>query len=426
MLGRFLAPAGFLVLLLLWAPPVRAQPLFPEEAVRQALAADPRLKKAHALTEAAQAYAQGAGALPNPVLQLSAVAGDADEGANSLSQTLEIAGQPRLRRKTAEEAALASAATEEALRREIELETVEAYYGLWERAALDNLARLQLELAQELQGAALKRLQLGEISTSEHFRSQLLTAQAEATQAQTESDLKIAQQTLALLLAAGAPVVLPLVPGELPVAPAFALPENFEALAVRQDNALSRPELEAARREANSTEFEAELAARAGAPDLQLSAYRSTLGHAPEQGVQLSLVIPLFDWGQLGANHARQAKLAEARRYDVEILQRQVQAELGTARAQYEAAFKKRQAMADQAARHLFLSKTARQGYEVGLLSLVEVLDAQTAYRQGLQAYIEAEAEFHRARLRLWWASGQSLSRIKNDAPRPTPEAPVW
>ena len=110
MLGRFLAPAGFLVLLLLWAPHVRAQPLFPEEAVRQALAADPRLKKAHALTEAAQAYAQGAGALPNPVLQLSAVAGDADEGANSLSQTLEIAGQPRLRRKTAEEAALASAA----------------------------------------------------------------------------------------------------------------------------------------------------------------------------------------------------------------------------------------------------------------------------------------------------------------------------
>ena len=254
----------------------------------------------------------------------------------------------------------------------------------------------------------------------------MLTAQAEATQAQTESDLKIAQQTLALLLAAGAPVVLPLVPGDLPVAPAFALPEDFEALAVRQDNALSRPELEAARREANSTEFEAELAARAGAPDLQLSAYRSTLGHAPEQGVQLSLVIPLFDWGQLGANHARQAKLAEARRYDVEILQRQVQAELGTARAQYEAAFKKRQAMADQAARHLFLSKTARQGYEVGLLSLVEVLDAQTAYRQGLQAYIEAEAEFHRARLRLWWASGQSLSQIKNDAPRPTPEAPVW
>ena len=394
--------------------------------MRQALAADPRLKKAHALTEAAQAYAQGAGALPNPVLQLSAVAGDADEGANSLSQTLEIAGQPRLRRKTAEEAALASAATEEALRREIELETVEAYYGLWERAALDNLARLQLELAQELQGAALKRLQLGEISTSEHFRSQLLTAQAEATQAQTESDLKIAQQTLALLLAAGAPVVLPLVPGELPVAPAFALPENFEALVVRQDNALSRPELEAARREANSTQFEAELAARAGAPDLQFSAYRSTLGHDPEQGVQLSLVITLFDWGQLGANHARQAKLAEARRYDVEILQRQVQAELGTARAQYEAAFKKRRAMADQAARHLFLSKTARQGYEVGLLSLVEVLDAQKAYRQGLQAYIEAEAEFHRARLRLWWASGQSLSRIKNDAPRPTPEAPVW
>lgn len=398
--------------------------------MRQALAADPRLKKAHALTEGAQAYAQGAGALPNPVLQLSAVAGDADESANSLSQTLEIAGQPRLRRRTAEEAALASAATEEALRREIELETVEAYYGLWERAALDNLARLQLELAQELQGAALKRLQLGEISTSEHFRSQLLTAQAEATQAQAESDLKIAQQSLALLLfGKEAPIEFPATSSELPKAPEFALPPEFEILVAREEGPQARPELEAARREALSSELEAELASRAGAPDLQLSAYRSTLGHSHsqvlEQGVQLSLVIPLFDWGQLGANHARQAKLAEARHYDVEILQRQVQAELGTARAQYEAAFKKLQAMADQASRHLFLSKTARQGYEVGLLSLVEVLDAQTAYRQGLQAYIEAEADYHRARLRLWWAAGQSLSQGFENimvAPRPLPK----
>ena len=63
--------------------------------------------------------------------------------------------------------------------------------------------------------------------------------------------------------------------------------------------------------------------------------------------------------------------------------------------------------MADEAAMHLVLSSTARQGYEVGLLSLLEVLDAQTASAQGLRAYIEAEADFHRARLQLCWAAGQ-------------------
>ena len=83
------------------------------------VALHPGIKRAHSLTEAAQAYSQGAGALPNPILQLSGVVGDPDERSNSISQTLEIAGQPGLRRRTAEEAALASAASEEALRREV-------------------------------------------------------------------------------------------------------------------------------------------------------------------------------------------------------------------------------------------------------------------------------------------------------------------
>ena len=71
-----------------------ATPLSPDEAIRRALAAHPALKQARALTEAGEAYRHGAGAFPNPMLQLSAVHGDADEAANSLSQVLEIAGQP--------------------------------------------------------------------------------------------------------------------------------------------------------------------------------------------------------------------------------------------------------------------------------------------------------------------------------------------
>jgi outer membrane protein TolC len=361
--------------------------------------------------------------LPNPELQIAAVVGDPDESANYLTQTFEIAGQPRLRRRSAEEAALASAAAEEALRREIELETIDAYYDLWEQTALEELAEAQWTLAQQLESTAQKRLQLGEISPNEHFRAQMLTAQAAATYAQTESGLKIARQTLVLLM--GGEVEMPPVASELPSAPAFPLPSGFEALTARQESFQERPELEAARREASSSELEAELAGRAGAPDLQLSAYRSTLGHAPEQGIQLSLVVPLFDWGQLGAEHARRTKLAEAERYEVEILEREMKAELGAAHAGYEAALKKRQAMADQAARHVVLSRTAQQGYDLGLLSLVEVLDAQTAYRQGQQAYIEAEADFHRARLRLWSSAGQPLSPTLENPPQPSPVEPA-
>lgn len=311
--------AGAWLCSILLALPAPAEPLLPEDAVRRAIALHPNLKRAHSLTEAAEAYIKGAGALPNPILQISGVVGDPDENSNSLIQTLEIGGQPGLRRRTAEESARASAASEEALRRGVALEAASAYYEVWQNASLEDLARLQLELARSLESTASQRLLLGEISPNEHFRAQLLLGQAQASLAQAEADARVSRQTLALLLEVDGPIEMPARVGDLPAAPEYGLPQDFDGIfatdAAGGKGAAIRPEVEAAQREAAASQLEADLAARAGAPSLQLSAYRSTLGHAQEQGVQLSVVIPLFDWGQLGARHAQQEKLAEARRY---------------------------------------------------------------------------------------------------------------
>ena len=104
-------------------------------------------------------------------------------------------------------------------------------------------------------------------------------------------------------------------------------------------------------------------------------------------------------------------KLAEARAHQVEVVRREVVAEARGAATRYRVAQEQRQAMAQQASEYAELSRTAAQGYEVGLLGLVEVLDATSAYRRSLRDYIEAEADFHRARAELWWAVGRSLDR---------------
>ena len=65
--------------------------------------------------------------------------------------------------------------------------------------------------------------------------------------------------------------------------------------------------------------------------------------------------------------------------------------------------------MAEQACRYVQLSRTASQGYEVGLLSVVELLDAYAVYREGLRNYIRAEADFQRTRVELYWAVGRPL-----------------
>lgn len=387
-----------------------AVPLSPEEAIRRALAAHPALKQARALTEAGEAYRHGAGALPNPTLQLAAVHGDPDEGANSLSQVLEIAGQPGLRQKIADESAAADAASETALRGKVGLEAALAYYDYWEAVQVAEQASSQIALAGDLAKAAAARFALGEISANERLRLELLAAQTVTAQVETRGQLEIAEQALSLLLEERGPFELPSLIDTLPLAPLLPLAGETELLASFEAEIEQRPELEQARREAAAAEWQAKLAGRAGAPDLQFSLYRSTLGNTAEQGVQLAVVVPLFDWGRLGAEHARDKKLAEARDHQVEIVRREVVAEVRAAATRYRVAQERRQALAEQAAQYVELSRTARIGYEVGLLNLVEVLDTTTAYRQGLRDYIQAEADFHRARVGLWYASGRSLN----------------
>ena len=408
MLGRVSIAAALLLLLGCqgWA-----EPLSPEEAVRRALVAHPKLKQARALTEAAVAYSDGAGALPNPTLQLAAVHGDADESSNSLSQVFEIAGQPGLRQRIADESAAASTASEAALRGKVGLQAAIAYYDYWEAAQVVEQADAQSELASQLEKAAAGRFALGEISANEKLRLELEARQVVTARVEARGQLELAEQTLSLLLEEPGPFEMPSQADSLPLAPLLPLPGEAELLSRFETEVEGRPELEEARREAAAAEWQAKLAGRAGAPDLQLSAYRSTWSNTAEQGVQLAVVVPLFDWGRLGAEHAREKKLAEARAHQVEVVRREVVAEARGAATRYRVAQEQRQAMAQQASEYAELSRTAAQGYEVGLLGLVEVLDATSAYRRSLRDYIEAEADFHRARAELWWAVGRSLDR---------------
>lgn len=408
MLGRVSIAAALLLLLGCqgWAAP-----LSPEEAVRRALAAHPKLKQARALTEAAVAYSDGAGALPNPTLQLAAVHGDADESSNSLSQVFEIAGQPGLRQRIADESAAASTASEAALRGKVGLQAAIAYYDYWEAAQVVEQADAQSELASQLEKAAAGRFALGEISANEKLRLELEARQVVTARVEARGQLELAEQTLSLLLEEPGPFEMPSQADSLPLAPLLPLPGEAELLSRFETEVEGRPELEEARREAAAAEWQAKLAGRAGAPDLQLSAYRSTWSNTAEQGVQLAVVVPLFDWGRLGAEHAREKKLAEARAHQVEVVRREVVAEARGAATRYRVAQEQRQALAQQASEYAELSRTAAQGYEVGLLGLVEVLDATSAYRRSLRDYIEAEADFHRARVELWWAVGRSLDR---------------
>lgn len=382
------------------------------EAVGLAVSRHPAVAAARSRLQAAEAWSRGAGAQPNPEARLSATAGDPSDDANIVAQRWEIAGQTGLRAEAARAEADAARHALQSVRRSVARETATAYYGFWEAASRRELAAERLELARRLEETSRRRLELGEIAQNAHLRTEVEVARAEADLAQAEGDVAAARSRLNLLLgrAPGEPVLLPApTEGEEPRAPDGGFGELPTPEALRQGVKVL-PELEALRSSARAAGLEADLAGRARFPDLELSGYRSRLfGRNVEQGVQISVLIPLWDYGRISASEARLRGEAQAREHDVSVRLLMLETELLAARESLLGATARRDLLRGQVERSRRLAEMARIGYEAGLLSLPEVLDAQQAFRLAVLDYVAAEAAVQRAHGDLHWSSGGAL-----------------
>lgn len=161
------------------------------------------------------------------------------------------------------------------------------------------------------------------------------------------------------------------------------------------------PELEALRKEAAAQERQTELARRGNAPELLLQFYRDRFGPTNVNAVQLSLTIPIWDWGTVAAEVGRQEglqKAAEARVAERALLLQQRALE---AYKRYQSALEKEALLAEQAARFHKLSNGARRAYDANLMTFLEVFDVQQSYRQAIQSYVTAQADVYRAALEI-------------------------
>lgn len=229
-----------------------------------------------------------------------------------------------------------------------------------------------------------RRLEAGDFAGYSLRRVRIERARYENDQVRAALDVQAARQQLALLIAPRDSDALAFAPAtDLDAAPeALTLEAMLEAARAR------RPQLRAAR-----AEVEAARAARRAArlrwiPDPTLTAGYKRQSNGFE-GVFLgaSIPIPLFDRGR-GASEAGAARLraAEAR---LGLLQRRIETDVRTAFARY-AAFRARLAQlqedlraeaADLGAADNLLD-AAQVSYAEGEMSLVELLDAATAFRE--------------------------------------------
>lgn len=383
-------------------------PLTMRAALERVFQLHPALQASRHRVEASQAWARGAGAQPNPELRLSVPAGDPSEEANSLVQRLEIAGQPGLRSRIAERQVEQEDARLQMQQRQLAVRTVDAYYGLWSAQAVERLQTLRFELARELRGGAERRLNLGQIAEAEAMRTRLEAAQAEAQRAQARGELRIAQVRLNFLLQRPPDAEVTLV--DSPANAAFWVLTEQPLPRLSREGALQgaaqRPDVRSAELGAEVARMEADLAGRQNWPDFEFEAYRSNLGARAEQGLRFSLVLPLWDWGHNRAMIERKEKEALVADDEASLTRLNAQEEVLEAWELYQVAGERRQLLNDQVQRYLSQAELAQKGYQAGLLSLVEVLEAQRAYREAMIEFVAAETAVQKRGWAVYWLSG--------------------
>lgn len=361
----------------------------------------PALKAALLRREAAAAWERGAGVQPNPQLRLSVPRGDPSEEANSLVQRLEIGGQPGLRAKIAQLQREQEDARVLSEQHELEKQAALAYYSLWSAEEIEQLQRMRFELAAQLRNAAARKLELGEISENQSVRAEFEKSQAEAQFSTARMHHKIALHRLNLLLQRPPDQDI-----SLPAPQNESLPEpNRERLLAAVEQ---RPEVRVAQLSAEIHRAEAELLGRQRTPDFEFEAYRSSLGRGAEQGLRVSLAFPLWDWGQTGAAIEQRMRQAEAAESDAQAQRERVTQEALAAWESMLGQRQRRDLLHGQVERFSRQADLARRGYQAGLLSLTEVLEAQRAYREGVADCVSAESEFQKHCWDVFWLSGGS------------------
>jgi outer membrane protein TolC len=394
---------------LLLALPTLAQSLpDPGPLIAEVLATHPSVRKAQHGVAAAEATLSGSRSQPNPTLTLAATAGDAGEDSNALTQTFEISGQPRLRHEQAQ-AQLESARLQlRWARRQVAGTVCADWLEIWESQHLAMLARLRLDLMNDMVRVGRRRYEVGEIPQNESLRVELAAAEAEADWKRAEAAYASAQRSLGLLrglLKEEMPALDPLPPDSAMVVfdpPSLTSTQAPWSLEQVLAGAEGHFQVEAIRQEQKATLLAAELLGKERAPQLGVSLYRSEFfGTNIEQGAQLFVSWPLFDWGSLSARKRAQLSQAEAKLAEADEKVLELRRQVAGLWNDWQASQAVRAILEVQAKRYEELAREARVGYDLGLLTLTDVLQTETSFRQAGVDLIKVQAEVYRLELGL-------------------------
>jgi outer membrane protein len=343
---------------------------------------------------------------------------------NGIALTIPTGARPRLAGLQARQELEAAQARFQSARIVIAAQVTDAYFDVLRKEALGEIARETRLQAERQLSEITKRFRAGDVPELDTLRAQVPVAAARAAEYQAESDLAVARQTLNSLLARplSASVTLAEVPAP---APGTDLPYSQDE--ARERARAASPDILAATATVRAAEAALAAARRFRDPAVSLQALdtRSSdkTGFARDDTLQASLTIPLSDGG-LGLARIKEAEAALAQAQAQTAIARRT-VETAVAAAYLTAQSRRKQIQAALAARDIATvsyEKTVK-GYEAGLFSLSDLLNAQAVHTQARIAYTQALFDAALATSALtatvMGAQGQGIA-----APVPIPKLP--
>ena len=387
-----------------------------EQAVLEALERNPALAVERREIDIAKGTRRQAGIYPfNPELEGDGGAGRArdrldasvrrgvDAASVGVSQTIWLKGQRGLRVRGAEAGLLRAQSLVQDAERQVVAETLKTYSDLVVNQERLNLAREILGVVRQLQDAARKLFDAGDVPELDAFRADVEVQNAENRVVSEERAIATAQRELALLL--GRPVEQPLrAVAATPVLP----PPRGDLDTLRSQAVARRPDLTAVLAAVRGAGTELDLVkAERFFPELKvgLKYEESREFDSVNQRGLLTFSIPLPLWnrrdGDLDRVRGEVAKL-EAQ---AELTRRRIEKEISTAARQVDASRR----IVDQYVGSILPQQERNyrllaDGYALGQIRITDVFVGQQAFITSREAYLDAVGALNAATAELYRA----------------------
>lgn len=396
-------------------------PVTLEQAIQEGLAHNLDLAAQRYNISIAEAREITAGLRPNPVLNVNGqtlnllgarYTSDSPLGPNQYNShvdyTIERGGKRQERLAVArQEKSLAELGVREMIRQLI-FSIQAAFVDVQQAAENRKLAQENLDKLQGVVAINETRLKAGDLANVELERSRLAAMQLQANVQQAQLQLDQARTQLQLLI------------GRKQPDPAFDIAGDFrrDPLTRTQvelaDAALTlRPDYLAAKQFEDRSRADLRLQLANAKPDLTVGgeySFQHAYGFGGSSlGVSLSVPIPVFNKNQGEILRARREIAQGAVR--IEGLRVSIQSELDKAYRQFTVARQLLTAVETGVlAKARGVRDTTEYSYRRGEASLIEFLDAQRAFNDAVQTYIDARAAYARSLFLLDSVSGSSVS----------------